>query len=680
MAVNDGRMTVGHLRLRGAEVDPLSARLRVESLLGGIEFSTAGLPPSAILFVRRLRDPRPGTVSLRRQELRPPAEWEQALSATLRELLPRAARPALGSVPDSAEVILFTDSSELLACLASDVCGGLAVTRWWWRSLYRDVDLWRQLVKEWSRLPEYVPAALEFLSARGEAQALLRKMGDADARALLVQIAERYGLRALSSVLEGEPDAALSTRSSGARVQSLWPPENEPPAEHPRAAPWDRLVPEARWLELSVEQRLLLGVALLLRRAPGEVSHPAFASAVAHWRWAEERAGSHARPAPMPRSGMTGHGARPESPVQPEAPSPQSKPDVPPGPDAEPPSPQPEHTRGHGLPPTHSVREGLSPVSSLPAPIPENATPSVTVPLTEKREASASVTPAPASEHAKAPPLAPPLPGSAHASSSEEFAPTPRWTGAPIHTGLGGLFYLLNLGIFLELYGDFTAPSSPGLSLPVWDFVTLLGRRLLVDVHEEDPSWELLARLAGREPGTPPGSDFMPPDAWRVPASWVKPFREPGLWSWTVAGHEEPRLRVLHPSGFLVLDVPAEEGQAEAQTRSETAPLARIVPFTLAPGFITWELGEGASPLERWLGWLVPYVRARLARALGEGDSPAELSRVLLEHEARVHVTEAHVDVVFSLESLPLPIRFAGLDRNIGWLPAAGRHVMFHFD
>ncbi len=65
---------------------------------------------------------------------------------------------------------------------------------------------------------------------------------------------------------------------------------------------------------------------------------------------------------------------------------------------------------------------------------------------------------------------------------------------------LGGLFFLVNLGLYLELYGDFSTPLTPGIALPIWDFVAIVGEALLRE-HElaDDPVWALLAQLAGRE-------------------------------------------------------------------------------------------------------------------------------------------------------------------------------------
>ena len=65
-----------------------------------------------------------------------------------------------------------------------------------------------------------------------------------------------------------------------------------------------------------------------------------------------------------------------------------------------------------------------------------------------------------------------------------------------------------------------------------------------------------------------------------------------------------------------------------------------------------------------------------LAGALAVDDPP----RFLIARAGRVTITPVHLDVWFSLASHPIEIRRAGLDRDPGWMPAAGRHVAFHFD
>lgn len=109
----------------------------------------------------------------------------------------------------------------------------------------------------------------------------------------------------------------------------------------------------------------------------------------------------------------------------------------------------------------------------------------------------------------------------------------------------------------------------------------------------------------------------------------------------------------MHPAGFTVIDVPAETNVADVT-----------------------EPGEPVDGLQRWVGWMAGYFRARLVRALGREDAVA----LLCQRPARLTLTLTHVDVTFALEHHPIELRMAGLDRNLGWIPAAGRYVAFHFE
>lgn len=76
--------------------------------------------------------------------------------------------------------------------------------------------------------------------------------------------------------------------------------------------------------------------------------------------------------------------------------------------------------------------------------------------------------------------------------------------------------------------------------------------------------------------------------------------------------------------------------------------------------------------------WLVSYLEARLARALAV-DADAELPGLVCRYDATAAYSLTSVDVYMSLAALPLVIRIAGLDRDPGWIPAAGRTIAFHF-
>jgi hypothetical protein len=243
-----------------------------------------------------------------------------------------------------------------------------------------------------------------------------------------------------------------------------------------------------------------------------------------------------------------------------------------------------------------------------------------------------------------------------------EFAST-------IETAWGGAFFLLNVALHLNLYGDFTSPCYSGLELNIWDFVALFGSELAGADLEEDPIWRLLAQLAGRNPLQTPGADFRPPDDWRIPLVWLHPFPHTQPWRATSGSR---RLRLTHPAGFCAVDVPLAGGA------TFEAVAVEILPYSAEASALEQEDDHSIPtpyPLARWTEWIAGYLRARLAIALGRENAPQALCRV----PARVRITSAHVHVFIRLDEHPVEIRLAGLDRDPGWVPAAGRYVSFHF-
>ena len=192
--------------------------------------------------------------------------------------------------------------------------------------------------------------------------------------------------------------------------------------------------------------------------------------------------------------------------------------------------------------------------------------------------------------------------------------------------------------------------------------------------------WPLLARLAGREPDAQPGAGFAPPTAWRLPPSWLAPFADALPWTWRATAR---RLQVHHPAGFMVVDVPRgsepvhEQLAAEMERYGVDRQVSLVHDARRQASFAGHPLLSGK--LRRWFGWLTPYVAARLGRGLGVREQAA-LAGLLAAQPARVEVTAAQVDVIFALAELPIAVRLAGLDRNPGWVPAAGRAISFHFE
>jgi hypothetical protein len=692
---------VTRLRMSASGFDTHLARQRITSLLSTARLHPSVLAPSALLCVRAFRDPLPRSLRLQQGPVLPPPAWQQALTKALDQLVGNAARPAMEVVPASAEAVVFLDRSEVLACMASDWCEGRMIIRWWWESLLTKGTASEVVKRLWREAPEYVPAALEHLFAWGKGAQFINLLSDTEARDLLQRVVTSFTLRTMitapldDEIYSGygrqEPGVlrVLSSQQSGSQMSK---------AQLSAIAPWQSWVPESAELELRPNHQLLIGIALMLRRAPDTVRAVGFAHEVQEWRKMKSR------------EVIAGKGES-KSDVQDESAA-----------KGKPLSASLLHPSVETSDSAQSVRDGSpsqmqdhAPGTSLVAGSSQQFASSKTVPppnsTLDRRptelKAGASVRtheiggrdvsfdqadrgPVPVSVDEKASIAARDIIGSdartvvaAAARNAEEF----EINSQQIETNFGGLFYLINLGLFLELYTDFTSPSVPGIALNIWDFIALLGFEFVRERIQGDPVWALLARLAGRQPDDPPGQTFDPDDQWRVPPEWLKPFSMDVPFEWTTARR---RLRVFHSDQFVMLDVALQQGdpveQLEREMKAYESLGLRVASIESAGEPIGGReiknqesIPEIVSPLGFWLARLMPYVCARLRKALGVAgtEDPAPL---LCLHPARVWVTSTHLDVFLVLNELPIEIRRAGLDRNPGWVPAAGRFIAFHFE
>jgi hypothetical protein len=213
------------------------------------------------------------------------------------------------------------------------------------------------------------------------------------------------------------------------------------------------------------------------------------------------------------------------------------------------------------------------------------------------------------------------------------------WLAGGVPTQLGGVLYLINLMLFLDLPGCFEAGWRLAGRVGAWGLLEALGRELAgaeIAGLEDDPLWTALAQLDGRVPGQPPGLRL--PRA--RPRRWPQ-FRLPEGWPASLPGGAEPAGK-LRPGRKL--------------TNAPYPPLLR-----------------------RWLALALPFITFRLRQALSL-PAEASLAQRLLKAPGRLHVTSSHVDLIASVEAISLPVRLAGLDRDPGWLPDFGRVVYFHFE
>lgn len=688
------------MRVRTDALEPATARLRLANVLSGGALRPPGLPPAAVLCVRRLADPRPRTLTLGPGDVRPPPEWERAFVSALEDLLRSAARPAREAVPANAEAVLFADQAEMLACLARDRCHGATWTRWWWRSLVPNLGAHPDAeVAMWLERPEHAPAALEIVAARGDAVSFAGTIPPVAATELAARVAAAFAAPDLRGAIL-EPVEPLPADHVAAGSEALDPP-------------WRELASASGAAPLRPEQQLMLGTLLMLRCAAGVARTRAFAAEVRRWRAAVARprspvglprpvAAQHPEPPAPPPPASGGPHPNAASAHEPDAAArPRSGPSVP-HPSVDPTPPIPTDLKPAGLrftapapdasaaretrpasgpspPPAFGLVEVPPPLDRSPAtpraPHPGRPAAPTPAPVEDTRGSTAdlpapSVEPAPASRaRRRSAAIQPPAPRRA-GGHPEPGVPAEAPAAGVTVTRLGGLFYLVNLALYLDLYSDFTRPREPGIALNPWELVELLGAWLLGG-RPDDPVWDLLAELAGRAPGEPAGRGFAPPRRWRVPPAWLEPFAPDGAWRWSSAGG---LLRIVHPAGFTVVAVPRDDRAPAVQLRAELRRLGR--PF---PSMVRSTLQrEPARVLARWVARLGGYAHARLAAALGLAD-PGAVGEAVLAHRAEVLVTPTHVDVRLLLAELPLDLRLAGLDRDPGWIPAAGRFVAFHF-
>ena len=529
--------TILRLRVKGSDLDPLALRGRLENVLSDVSLEPR-LPPSAILFIRKLDDPLPGSIQLDSPHARAPHAWRHAFQRRFDQLVSSAARPAHGYVADSAESVVFYDYAELLACLTADWCSGSALTRWWWQALIKRGDLSWLIRKFWRERVEYVPAALEHVVRKGVLVEFVSRLSDVEVREIVERVVSTFGV---TRILRIKATDFFSLDLA---------PELKDVAQIRSETPWRHVVPESDTPSLRPVQQFFVGIVLMVHRAPARVRTLSFAREVEHWIQ------QHIVEVQRSQTILTEEIHEPEffTPAEPVAPIREN----------------PIHADLIALKPPPPPKES---VSSLAKKADETKIANAIFRYEDPPEIPEVVTVASLAQ--PEPPIEEiPLP-----EPIAVIATTPE----SIETNLGGLFYLINLAIFLEIYSDFTSPVEQFHDdLSIWDFVTIVGKEL--DQEADDPIWELLKNLADRE-------------------------------------------------------------------------------------------DELITPL--WLTDLLPHIRARLHLALGIDD---DLAEILLHHEAKITITPTHLDVFFPLADHPIEIRLSGLDRNPGWVPAAGRFIAFHYD
>lgn len=595
---------VRQLTIQGSQRDDPGFRLRMTSILNTMEWRLNPLPPNAILLVRQLQTHLPaGTADL---PLRAGRSWAKDTRLSLNDLAYRAVMPISGTIPPHAQALLFRDSIEAIACMTLALNYGEAAQLWWCRSLVRYWHLSRQDVPTfWRRKSRYVPATLDLLLTWGQAVNVVAGIDDRDAVEILRSMTLHYELATLSAIFDPH-----SRVGSGSNKLST-------PADRPAPAKAQPVPPMPFWMpaltpepSLSKCQAALLGIGLLLQCRPNRLRAPAMVQAIRRWWQAPAGAGQ-----PL---------GAPEDLVVRETP-------IPVGERLEKSTNEPravkgkEHRRSFSqiaAQPDQIVQPGESAPSKLEALAVQDTAgkevaggqPETAAPAQDRRQSS--------HEESRASPTTTAQPLTFQAQQQDAPAPG-------IITGLGGVFYLVNLMRRLDLPDCFEHSCALSSDIGPWGTLEGLARALLDkggEKHTVDPLWRTLAQLDGREPNTPLGASFDCPVPFKLPEGWP----------------EMPAIAVT-----------------QAQQASQ-------------PGTL---LAHAAPAFRHWLQAAAPYMAAHLEAVV----QPLDVANVLAT-PAHLHLTRTHVDIFMALDAVCLPLRIAGLDFDPGWLPLWGRVVLFHFE
>ena len=669
------KTVISKLRVKSNGLDALATRFRFEQLFGATNFLPEGLLPNVVVCIKKIRDPQPRTLRLNHDGGRFSDAWRNSVTREIENLHRRAFRPIRETVPAQAESVVFADSTELLACLAIDWQRGLLAESWWWRGLFPNLGQAQTVARIWSESAEYAPTALQLLAKREKAAGFAMKLQPNEAEDLLRRIISVFGLHKIQKVLfesidksEKPPD---EPRENTIEKQNSPAPETAF-NEIQTLAPWFKFAPETQRVSSNPARQSLLGIGLMLARAPQIVRSNEFAHQLKIFRIEFEsyRKTAATRPAEISAQAVkavlkiqTSQNAERERRAQ---------------------------SRFRDLTETGRDAEKFAeekkskffekPVEVKEAPVKSGESSQFSPPeiqLVAEKTAEKSSEFFDRKPQTEKKPEIQTVRNAAKSRRQERQIPaeikfaetgeaTEEFPAAIIETHFGGVFYLLNLGLYLKLYRDFTETGETEIDLNIWDFVALLGLKFIGEKIKDDAVWQFLKRLAGRETDEDFGKDYAAPDEWRIPAEWLETFQSNEKWLWSTDGK---RLVVRHPENFSVIDVRWRD-DSENQLKDELKIYDKD----------SSEINEGEFKdfPETFFGNLTEFIESRLRQALNLPTSE-QIAEILFERRATAAATATHLDVTFRLADLPFAVRLSGLDRDAGWIPAAGKYVKFHF-
>ena len=437
----------------------------------------ASLPPNAVVCIRKLRDTQ------HRAGEQFSDIWRESVSREIEKLYRHAYRPIRETVPAQAESVVFSDKAELLACLANDFCTGILNQNWWWRSLFPNLESAQTIARIWIESAEFAPTAFVILAKKKIAADFVNKLQPEEIAGLLNQVIETFGLKKLQTALF-EPLTAKEKQAykkiAEDRKKNL---SKKTSVEFFHSTDMrHEFAPETRLQNLNFGAEILLAIGLTLARAPHFARSEKFAKQVRELNIETELfplknfIESKTFPAQTAKPKISGKetGKKPTRRKENKSQTNilKSKPEA--GKTTE---QRPQivfHDSGNLPPKTEKPFEKKSDVKpeiqtkkqkKKTEEIHFEKSPVETLSEIEKPERQTKIY---QSEDKKIP--------SVLSKETTEESETEAFEMV-VRTSFGGVFYFLNLGLFLKLYRDFSEPLGDEIDLNIWDFVALLSRK-----------------------------------------------------------------------------------------------------------------------------------------------------------------------------------------------------------
>lgn len=639
----------------GATTQAKRLRQALTNWLEAADAAGHGRPAEAIVLLKHWR------VSW--QALEQPAQPALALALnSAQHGLPRDG----ATVSAGCDAVWFGNEAEVLAGMAGDSLSGALPQRWWWRQLTGQ-PVHQGLVEQlWVASPRHVPLALSLMNTSDEDTTWLRRMREASRLALLDALASAFPTdeAVLSWVRQGDTAAPWGHSDVGARLARLCRALHARPQD---AAQWQRFVTHIAAAGSAGGRAS--GWSTSDATEPLDANGGAWAHGPAHGHWLASQGEAVSDGETVIEPTLNGVGrdgvAR-----------------------------RTEHRSARGtahIDAQDADHRGASVTSTTHDPALQRDSSSAWHDLAPSDDARTGSGLAATQGAAQA--LRPGHPhGSVYAwNEAQRGAADGRAQGA----GLDGA----------TVQPWPTGPQTqPPLAPPQAHEATLRSR---ADATDATPARGLGATTSSdtsrATPATPLDHATAPSPAHsprtarshegklaRAPARGAHPH-------WTThdpaAGQAPARVDTQFAGVFFLLNAAVAMGWYGDFTQPWHRGLAASPwQFLRAAGQALTGPGWRADPLADWLramdptplprssglGALWPPLRARLAQALGRPRMQAV--RLTLHMPGQVLLRPGRLDVHMALCDLPLAVRMAGLDRDLGWLPTAGLDIRFHFD